>query len=185
MPRCEIENTKARHPAMSRLSNIIVIHSKLLISTTLHEHGTESQSDGGEDNRAEECDCEHSSIFLFVSTFVFSHCKDRPFSRTLQVFFSLFASDIATPPAYSDKYWEHPLFLSRRINFCSFFTRYCTSKRNGASATNTRNSSGRRVNNIAMSNRVFYSIKELKIQKIKKIKETRKSDTRNGVSLFY
>ena len=40
---------------------------KLLISTTLHEHGTE------------------------------------------------------TLPAYSDKYWEHPLFLSRRINFCSFF----------------------------------------------------------------
>ncbi len=97
MPRFEIDNAKARHPAMSRLSNIFVIHSKLLISTTLYEHGTESQCD------------------------VFSHCKDRPYSRTLQVFSSLFASDIATLPAYSDKYWEHPLFLSRRINFCSFF----------------------------------------------------------------
>jgi len=117
MPRFEIDNAKARHPAMSRLSNIFVIHSKWLISTTLHEHGTESQSDGGEDNRAEECDCDHSSIFLFVSTFVFSHCKDRPYSRTLQVFSSLFASDIATLPAYGDKYWEHPLFLSRRPHF--------------------------------------------------------------------
>ncbi len=106
---------------MSRLSNIFVIHSKLLISTTLHEHGTESQSDGGEDNRGEECDCDHSNMFLLVSTFVFSHCKDRPYSRTLQVFSSLFASDIATLPAYGDKYWEHPLLLSRRINFCSFF----------------------------------------------------------------
>jgi len=106
---------------MSRLSNIIVIHSKLLISTTLHEHGTESQCDGGEDNRGEECDCDHSSIFLFVSTFVFSHGKDRPYSRTLQVFSSLSASDMATPPAYSDKYWEHPLFLSRRPHFFSFF----------------------------------------------------------------
>ena len=77
-------------------SNIFVIHSKLLISTTLHEHGTESQSDGGEDNRAEECDCDHSRIFLFVSTFVFSHRKDRPYSRTLQDFSTLFASDIAT-----------------------------------------------------------------------------------------
>ena len=83
MPRFEIDNVKARHPAMSRLSNIFVIHSKWLISTTLHEHGTESQCDGGEDNRAEECDCDHSSIFLLVSTFVFSHCKDRPYSRTL------------------------------------------------------------------------------------------------------
>ena len=81
---------------MSRLSNIFVIHSKLLISTTLHEHGTESQSDGGEDNRGEECDCDHSSIFLLVSNFVFSHCKDRPYSRTLQVFSTLFASDMAT-----------------------------------------------------------------------------------------
>ena len=52
--------------------------------------------------------------FLIVSIFVFSHCKDRPYSRTLQVFSSLFASDIATLPAYGDKYWEHPLFLSRR-----------------------------------------------------------------------
>ena len=76
--------------------NIIVIHSKLLISTTLHEHGTESQCDGGEDNHGEECDCDHSSIFLLVSNFVFSHCKDRPYSRTLQVFSTLFASDMAT-----------------------------------------------------------------------------------------
>ena len=91
------KNTKARHPAMSRLSNIFVIHSKLLISTTLHEHGTESQCD------------------------VFSHCKDRPYSRTLQLFSPLFGSVIATPPAYSDKYREHLIFLSRRINFCSFF----------------------------------------------------------------
>ena len=98
-------------------SNIFVIHSKLLISTTLHEHGTESQCDGGEDNRGEECDCDHSSIFLIVSILVFSHCKDRPFSRTLQVFSSPFASDIATLPAYSDKYWEHPLLLSRRPHF--------------------------------------------------------------------
>ena len=57
---------------MSRLSNIFVIHSKWLISTTLHEHGTESQSD------------------------VFSHCKDRPYSRTLQLFSPLFGSVIAT-----------------------------------------------------------------------------------------
>ena len=71
--------------------------------------------------------------FLIVSILVFSHCKDRPYSRTLQVFSSLFGSIIATLPAYSDKYWEHPLFLSRRINFWSFFARYCTSKRNGAS----------------------------------------------------
>ena len=106
---------------MSRLSNIFVIHSKLLISTTLHEHGTESQCDGGEDNCGEECDCDHSSIFLFVSTFVFSHGKDRPYSRTLQVFSTLFASDIATHPAYGDKYREHLIILSRRINFCSFF----------------------------------------------------------------
>ena len=34
--------------------------------------------------------------FLIVSTFVFSHCKDRPYSRTLQDFSTLFASDIAT-----------------------------------------------------------------------------------------
>ncbi len=34
--------------------------------------------------------------FLIVSTFVFSHCKDRPYSLTLQVFSPLFASDIAT-----------------------------------------------------------------------------------------
>ena len=59
--------------------------------------------------------------FLIVSILVFSHCKDRPHSRTLQVFSSLFASDMATPPAYSDKYREHLIFLSRRINFCSFF----------------------------------------------------------------
>jgi hypothetical protein len=96
MPRFEKEKTKARHQPMSRLSNIFVKHSKLLISTTLHKHGTESQCDGGEDKRGEECDCDHSSIFLFVSTFVFSHCKDRPYSLTLQVFSSLFASDIAT-----------------------------------------------------------------------------------------
>ena len=106
---------------MSRLSNIIVKHSKLLISTTLHKHGTESQCDGGEDNHGEECDCDHSGKFFIVSTFVFSHCKDRPYSLTLQVFFSLFASDIATPSAYNDKYWEYFLFLSRRTTFCSFF----------------------------------------------------------------
>ena len=67
MPRFEIENTKARHPAMSRLSNIFVIHSKLLISTTLHEHGTE------------------------------------------------------TPSAYSDKYWEHPLFFVASNHILQFF----------------------------------------------------------------
>ena len=48
-------------------------------------------------------------FYLLVILF-FSHCKDRPYSRTLQVFPTLFASDIATLPAYSDKYWEHPLF---------------------------------------------------------------------------
>ena len=115
--KCSKENAKARHPTMSRLSNIIVNHSKLLISTTLHEHGTESQCDGGEDNRGEECDCDHSSIFLIVSILVFSHCKDRPYSLTLQVFSSLFASDIATLPAYGDKYREHLIFLSRCPHF--------------------------------------------------------------------
>ena len=59
--------------------------------------------------------------FLIVSTFVFSHCKDRPYSLTLQVFSPLFASDIATTPAYCDKYREPPLLLSRRTTFCSFF----------------------------------------------------------------
>ena len=59
--------------------------------------------------------------FLIVSILVFSHCKDRPYSRTLQDFSSLFGSDMATHPAYSDKYREHLIFLSRRINFCSFF----------------------------------------------------------------
>jgi hypothetical protein len=42
--------------------------------------------------------------FLIVCILVFSHCKDRPYSRTLQVFSSLFASDMATLPAYGDKY---------------------------------------------------------------------------------
>lgn len=41
--------------------------------------------------------------FLIVITFVFSHCKDRPHSRTLQVFFSLLASDIATGRENRDK----------------------------------------------------------------------------------
>ena len=41
--------------------------------------------------------------FLIVSTFVFSHCKDRPLSRTLQVFFSLFALDMATGQENRDK----------------------------------------------------------------------------------
>ncbi len=116
-------------------SNIFVIHSKLLISTTLHEHGTESQCDGGEDNRGEECDCDHSSIFLFVSTFVFSHCKDRPHSRTLQVFSSLFGSVIATPPSIWRQVLGAPFIFVASNQFLQlFFARYCTSKRNGASA---------------------------------------------------
>jgi len=34
--------------------------------------------------------------YLIVSILVFSHCKDGPYFRTLQVFSPLFASDIAT-----------------------------------------------------------------------------------------
>ena len=49
---------------MKKFYLYVVNHSKLLISTTLHEHGTESQYDGGEDNRGEECDCDHSGIFF-------------------------------------------------------------------------------------------------------------------------
>ena len=81
-------------------------------------------------------------FYLLVILF-FSHCKDRPYSRTLQLFSPLFGSVIATPLAYSDKYWEHPLFLSRRINFCSFFCKVLYFKTKWSVCERRRSISGR------------------------------------------
>ena len=44
----------------------------------LHEHGTESQCDGGEDNHGEECDCDHSGIFLMLVLLFFLTAKIGP-----------------------------------------------------------------------------------------------------------
>ena len=63
---------------MKKFYLYVVNHSKLLISTTLHEHGTESQFDGGEDNRGEECDSCHRSIFLLLVLLIFLTAKIGP-----------------------------------------------------------------------------------------------------------
>ena len=58
-------------------------------------------------------------FYLLVLLF-FSHCKDRPHSRTLQVFSTLFASDIATHPHIRDNEKECAQNLSRNLHFFPF-----------------------------------------------------------------
>ena len=61
----------------------------------IHDHCTNSQCDRNENCSSDECDSDHSSIFLFVIIIVvvtcfvnlyFSQCKDRVYFVSLQTF---------------------------------------------------------------------------------------------------
>ena len=89
--------------------------------TLFHTHCYDSQYNREENDGAEECNSDHSSIFLmfefFIIVFVnlyFSQCKDRMIISRMQVFSTNFDHDMATPWPNGDNNAETLSILSLR-----------------------------------------------------------------------